>query len=351
MKKSIPIQLEKRKKSRWKRTLLWILVGFIGLLIIARIALPFFILHKINKKLEILPNYICVVKDFSLNLMKQSLTLKGIEMTKRNGKIKTPFFVSGDIHVSLESYEDRTSKIVVEDCILNLVRGKNKEESQLSIDKELMEIFKLMPLQPNIFIVKKADIHFIETYREADIDLSVKNIKIDGRNIENQSKSTEKFPATLVISGDFEGGKLKADVALNKQKKDPLVRIVSYFTPIEVSRVKDFLKVYADLKVDSGTLSATCEINIYNGRMDGFIDPVAKELVFSQHENKKDVKLLQKIKKPILNALSNMIGQGKDKEIKTRIELHGTMGEVKVDVWEIISKGLKESFQSGEKKN
>ncbi len=351
MKKSIQIQLEKRKKSRWKRTLLWILVGFIGLLIIARIALPFFILHKINKKLEILPNYICVVKDFSLNLLNQSLTLKGVEMTKRNGKIKTPFFVSGDIHVSLESFKDRTSKIVVEDCILNLVRGTNKEESQLSIDKELLEIFKLMPLQPNIFIVKKADIHFIETFREADIDLSVKNIKIDGRNIENQLKSTEKFPAKLILTGDFEGGKLKADVDLNKQKKDPLIRIVSSFTPIDVSRVKNFLKVYVDLNVDSGTLSATSEINIYNGRMDGFIDPVAKDLVFSQYENKKDVKFLQKIKKPVLNALSKMIGQGKDKKIKTRIELHGTMGEVKVDIWEIINQGLKESFQSGEKKD
>ncbi|MDD2984540.1 MAG: DUF748 domain-containing protein [Crocinitomicaceae bacterium] len=348
--KSRQTSLKDAKKPRKKRIFLWIVLSISVILIAVRIALPYVILKKINEKLEILPDYKCVVKDFSMHFLDLSITLKGVEMTKRNGKIKTPFFTSGDIHVTLESYKERTSKIVVEDCIMNLVRGKNEEESQLSIDEELKQIFKQMPLKPNIFIVKKADVHFIETYRGKPIDISVKNMHIDGRNIENQSKSKAKYPANLKIEGDFEGGKLTAAVKLNKQKKDPLINIVSSFTPIEVARVKNFLKVYANLDVKSGTLKASSIINVYAGRMDGFIDPIAENLVFQKKFENSDVKFGKKVKNRMLNAASKLLGKEEDKVIKTRVELHGTLGEVKVNVWDIVQDGLRASFLSGTKK-
>lgn len=272
-------------------------------------------------------------------------------MTKKNGKIEIPFFISGDIHVSVESFENRTSKIVVDDCILNLVKGKNEELSQLTIDDELKEIFKKMPLKPNTFILKTAEIHFIEKYRSPDVDLSVKSITVEGWNIENQNKSKAKYPATILINGNFEGGKLHAKVELNKQKINPSMRIVSSLSPIQVSNAKNFLKLYADLNVESGTLSATSMINIYDGRLDGFIDPLAKNLVFKENENTEKVKFIKKLKKPILNAVGKIIGKGEEEKIETRIELHGTPDEIKVDVWEIILEGLKNSITIVEKED
>ena len=281
--------------------------------------------------------------------MSQSITLKGIERTKRNGKIDLPFFVSGNIYVTLESYQDKTSKVIVEGCTVNLVKGKNEAESQLNVDEELKELFKQIPVLPNTLIVKNANIHFIENFRKPHIDLCVKDIHIEGKNIANQRKSKEKYPSTFTVAGDFEGAKLKAIARVNKQEKDPMVHLVSSLSPLQIARVKSLLKVYADLDVDSGTLSATSTINIYNGRMDGYIDPVAKELVFHQSFDKKVVKLGKRLKHRLLNDVSKLLGR-EEKKIETRIELHGTLGEVQVDVWEIIHDGLKKSFNAGLKK-
>ena len=77
------------KKPRKKRIFLWVVLSISVILIAVRIALPYVILKKINEKLEILPDYKCVVKDFSMHFLDLSITLKGVEMTKRNGKIKT----------------------------------------------------------------------------------------------------------------------------------------------------------------------------------------------------------------------------------------------------------------------
>ena len=334
------------RKSRRKRRFLRTLVVTVGLLIMIRIALPFVILRTINKELEVLPTYTCVVQDISMSLIDQSITLKGIKMTKKNGKIDVPFFVSGDINVFLESYEKRTVKVIVETCILNLVKGKTKELSQLTIDDELKEMLKEIPLKPNTFILHHAEVHFIEKYRSPNIDLSVKNITIDGRNIENSDGSAAKFPAILTINGEFEGGKLKAVAKLNKQEKQPRVNLVSSLRPFQIKNARNFLKVYADLDVDSGTLAATSIINIYEGRMDGFIDPVAKNLVFHKDYDKEKPKLGKRIKQSLLDGVSKLLGREEEK-IETRIELHGTMGEVKIDVWKVVSEGLKNSFIVG----
>ncbi len=332
------------KTSRRKRLLLWTFIVIIAVLVIIRIALPIVALKVINNKLETLPTYSCVVKGFDINFLEKSITLKGVEMKKQNGKVDVPFFTSGNIYVHLESYKERTTKVVVDSCKLNLVRGKNKELSQLSIDKELIEILDDLPLKQNILIVNNAEIHFIEKFRSPDVHLSVKNITVDGRNIENQNKSTAKYPSTIEINGDFEGGKLKVKADFNKQKKEPMIHVVSSFSPIQVSRINNFLKIYADLNVESGTLSANSIITIKDGRLDGFIDPIAKNLVFPEPSKKVDVTLSKQLKQVVLNVASKLLGKGESEKIETKIELHGPLSEVKLNVWDIILEGLKKSF-------
>ena len=123
-----------------------------------------------------------------------------------------------------------------------------------------------------------------------------------------------------------------------------MIHIVSSFSPIQVSRINNFLKVYTKLNVDSGTLSATSIINIKDGRLDGFIDPIAKNLVFHKSPKEADVKFIKRVTQGLLNVASKILGKGETEKIKTRIELHGPMGEVEVDAWDIILEGLKKSF-------
>lgn len=342
-------QSKPAKKSNKKHRFLRFILVFFGVLVLLRILLPIVALKVINNKLASLPNYICVVHDLDISIMTKSIRLKNVEIIKRNGKVAVPFFTTNEIYVHLESYKARTSKVVVDSCRLNLVRAKTKETSQFWVDKELMEILANMPLKQNILIVKNAEVHFIEKHPSANIDLSIKNINLEARNLENQSNSKEKYPATIIINGDFEGGKLKVKADLNKQKKDPTLLIKASFSPIQLSRVRNFLQVYANLNVDSGSLSASSSFDINNGRLDGHIDPVAKNLVFHESSKKSEVKLIDRIKERALNIASKLLGKGEPEKIETRIELHGPLGEVRVNAWDIILEGLKKSL-SVEKK-
>lgn len=339
------------KKSEKKHLFFRYFIIIISVLIVLRIFLPIVALRVINNKLASLPNYICIVHGFDISILNKSITLKNIEMKKRNGKIDVPLFTSNDIYVHLESYKARTSKVVVDSCRLNLVKGKNDETSQLWVDKELIELLANMPLKQNILIVKNADVHFIEKHPSANIDVSIKSMNIEAKNIENENNSTAKYPSSILIKGNFEGGKLNIRANLNKQKKDPMMHIVASFSPIQVSKIKNFLKVYADLKVDSGILSASSTFNIYNGRIDGFIDPIAKNLEFHKSSKESEVQLIDRIKERSLNVASKLLGKGESEKIVTRIELHGPLSEVKVNVWDIIQEGLKRSFTNEKKED
>lgn len=322
-------------------------IVIIGILAIIRIALPFVALRLINKKLSRFPDFICHIDDLDISFISRSITLRGIEMKRKNGKVDVPFFKCNMIHVHVESFKHRLSEIKVDSCVLNLVKGKTKDASHFSLDEGWIKLAKEMPLKPNTLTVNNGSIHFIEKYRSPDVDLSMEHVKVNGTNLQNGAGDSSLYPSLVTIEGDLEGAKFKSSIKLNTQKKALMLEAVSSFTPVNVQRIKNFLVLYADFDVKSGSLSASSVIKIRNNRLDGVIDPVARDLVFYDKKKDEKKKLGAKVKQFTLQVAADVLGKSETDKISTKIELHGPLDEVKVNVWQIILEGLKRSIIPG----
>src|SRR5688572_27383266 len=68
----------RRRRRRHLRVLVWI----IGILIIARIALPYVVLHLANKKLASLEGYYGHIEGIDISLYKGSYTIKQLQLKK-----------------------------------------------------------------------------------------------------------------------------------------------------------------------------------------------------------------------------------------------------------------------------
>ncbi len=333
-----------QRKARRRRRLLRIITAIIGILVIVRIALPFVALRYLNQKLARELEYVGHVDDLDISLMSRSITLKGIVVKKKNGQVAIPYFTCNAIHVHMLSYKERASEITVDSCVLNLVRGKDKIASQFTLGKGWRKLAKEMPLKPDKFTLHSGELHFIEKYRSPDIDLSMKNVKIEGTNLKNLSKDTGLMPSLVKIEGDLEGGKLKSEIKLNPKKEALRIEAATSFSPVNVERIKNFLIAYAGFDVKSGTLSASSVIKVGNNRLDGFIDPVARDLVFYDQEEDKKKKFGAQVKQLALQVAAKVLDKPKTEKISMRIELHGPLKQVKLDVWQIILDGLKRSI-------
>lgn len=206
------------KRSRRKRRLLRTLIVIVGILVILRIAAPVIALKVINDKLSGLPEYICHIDDLDISIIEASVTLQGIEMKKKNGKVKVPFFKCNRVHVHLASFRRRAVNIKVGKCEVNLVKGKTKADSQMSIDKEWIKLAKEMPFKPNDLSVRSAEVHYYEFYRNPDIHLAMTEIHLKVKNLKNLEEITDKLPATATLTALVEGAKLDISVEMDAEK-------------------------------------------------------------------------------------------------------------------------------------
>ncbi|HEX6242000.1 MAG TPA: hypothetical protein VFZ61_13920 [Polyangiales bacterium] len=76
---------------RLGRALRWSLLGFVVIVIAARIAAPYVIERVVNDKLATLEGYTGSIDDVDLSLWRGAYQVEGIRIDKSTGKVPVPF--------------------------------------------------------------------------------------------------------------------------------------------------------------------------------------------------------------------------------------------------------------------
>ncbi len=207
------------KKHRWRVVLLFILV----VLVAARIALPYIVLHYVNKVLADIQQYYGHVEDIDIALYRGAYVIKDLEIVKIDSithqRDTTPFFKAPVIDLSVQWKAIFKGKIVgeieVDNPVLNFVQGKHKNENVRADTTDFRVVIKkLMPLTINHFAIKNGQIHFVDHYSHPVVDVPLTHIEAEATNWSNVNDSNKMLPSSLIASGDAYNGhfNLKARV-------------------------------------------------------------------------------------------------------------------------------------------
>lgn len=336
------------RRARRRRRILRTLVIVVGILVIIRIALPFVAVRLINDKMSKLPDYVFHVDDIDLSLLTASITLKGIEMKKKNGKISVPFVKCNVVYVHIESFSKRASEIKVDSAWMNLVTGPTKELSQISLPQEWIQLLKEIPFKPNTIVVNTGEIHYREFHRKPNIDMVVTELKVDARNLENLEEIKDTLPSIATITALVEGAKLKSVIQLDQQKKKPVVTAITTLEPLQLSRANDLFRAYTDFDVEKGTISLYSNLKLDGNRFSGYGVPVIKNFVLFEAKNDKEKPVGKRILEAGIQGVANIFKK-KDKEkqedkISARVEVNGTIENPELNVWQILFSAWKKSM-------
>ncbi|HKC68286.1 MAG TPA: hypothetical protein VKG26_08650, partial [Bacteroidia bacterium] len=150
------IKTPKKKKRRWRIVLL----VFVILLVVFRIALPYVVLKYVNKTLGNIQQYYGHVEDIDIALYRGAYVIKNILLVKEDSATRqrdtTPFFKAPVIDLSVQWKAIFKGKIVgeieVDNPVLNFVQGKHKNENVKADTTDFRVVIKkLMPLTINHF--------------------------------------------------------------------------------------------------------------------------------------------------------------------------------------------------------
>lgn len=328
-----------------------ILLALLVLLIVGRLLLPYFVLRYVNKVLADMGSYTGRIEDVNIALLRGAYQIEDLRIRKINGKVKEPFLYIPKADLSIEWKSLFKGELVGEveayEPELNFAFSNNESERQTGEEVDWTVLVKdLLPIQINRFAVINGRIDLASLITKPRADLSMQRFNGEIRNIRNVEEVSGKLPSPVWATGDIPGygGTMRFDANMYLLKPMPDFNYDLRFTNIEMTKLNEMARAYANIDFERGRLNVFSEMAMNDGKLNGYVKPLTKEMkIFKLDENEN---------RSVGRFFTELLAQGgtallknqKLDQVATRIPLSGTVEEVKVGLWPTIFGVLRNAY-------
>jgi hypothetical protein len=334
----------------WPRNTV-IVIGVIALLLIAaRVALPYFVKHKVNERLASIPGYAGRVENVGIGLIRGAYTLDDLAIFKVNGAARQPFFKAVHIDFSVAWRELFRGKVVSEiyadDVELNFVAAGTPDESQKDVDRRWQEVVQdIFPLEITHFEVNKGSVRYQDITRQPHVDVFINNMRLFATGLRNRAgERGGEFPAEITLKGDtLGGGKLELFVQAEPLAAQPHFHLSAKVEGVNLPDLNESLKAYANVDVGRGTFQMAAEMAGKDGGFQGYVKPFFENLDFNNLEDKKK-NVFTRVWENVVGGLAWLVKNKARDQVGTRIPFQGRFGDPQVGLWATISNLFRHGF-------
>lgn len=342
--------METRKPRHRKRKAFYFLIGFIALIVIVRIILPYVVLHLVNKNLATMKGYYGHVKDIDLEIIRGAYKVDSIYLNKKDTITdkQTPFFAASLIDLSVEWRAlfkgSIVGEVAMQEPMLRFTKDKvepkdvAKDSSAL---KELLDDF--MPLQINRCEINNGRIQYIDESTKPKVDLQMTDLHLLAENLRNSYDSTVVLPATIDASANVYDGTLTFDAKANPLAVTPTFDMSAELKNTNMVKLNDFFQAYAKIDVNKGIFGLYTEVAAKDKKFAGYVKPIIKDLDVLGKEDRKD-NLLQKLWEGAAGTVAEIFENQRKDQLATKIPFKGDMDKPDTNVWYALSNVLQNAF-------
>lgn len=334
----------KKKRRIRKRN---VLITIVLLLVIARILLPYIVLHYGNKTLANMDGYYGRIDDITISLYRGAYTIHKFYINKVDSATaeQTPFISSEIIDLSVEWSALFKGRIVgeLEFTQPKVLFTKDKVEpddvqKDTSDFRDLLDDF--MPLKINRFEVNQGEIHYIDETSSPRLDLFLDKAHILAQNL-SSVQDTALLPARVDASAHMYGGTINLNVKLNPLKD--IFDMSAELKDMNLPEFNEFFQAYASMDVSKGTFGLFTEIASKEGKWVGYVKPVINDLKVIGPEDKDD-SFWNKVWEVIVGAGGLILKNPPKDQIATKIPIEGNYQGTSISTWYAIVQLLRNAF-------
>ena len=319
------------------------------LLVGARLALPYVVLRYVNKTLDELPGYSGSVADIDISLWRGAYQIKGLRVVKTGGHVPVPFVSAWLIDLSVEWKALLDGSIVAEIELfgpkLNFVNADKPAERQTEVDSKWTDtVRELVPFDINRIAIHNGQVHYRDLEAKPRIDIFVQKINAVARNLTNSEKLGGNLYATFDGKALAMGsGDIKFKGRANPYADEPTFDFNFELDDLELKQLNDFLKAYANVDAEKGTISMDAEFSASGGKFKGYVKPFIDDLQILKWNEEKE-SFFGKLWEGLVEVASEIITNQKKDEIATRIPFSGDVEAPEAGIWPTIGGLLKNAF-------
>jgi hypothetical protein len=347
-----------------RRTKIIIGLGvLVVLLVAARLIAPIYILRYVNNTLAGLDGYTGHVSDIELGLWRGAYVIKDVVIEKTTKKEPLPFVSVERADISVHWNALLHGKIVSEIELLspklNILaerkpdtqgqkQAKQREKERLSKGQETSwqtQIKQLVPLEINRIGVQGGEFHFRDLYSDPKVDVEVRDLQGEVTNLTN---SEDLSNDDMVAHAEFRAvamrsGKLHLTGRMDPYAEKPTFHLKVELEHLQIKELNDFLKAYANVDAEKGTLSVYSEVDCKNGRFKGYVKPLTHDLQIlnwkDEHEG-----FFGKLWEGVVEVGKDIFENHSKDQVATRIPLSGNIENPDADIIETLLTVLQNAF-------
>jgi len=345
--KAVPAASQRDKK---RHTLRKVAIAFIALLLVGliagRIYLPIWVTDYVNKTLANIPGYTGSISDVDISLYRGAYTIYDLKLNRKVKDIPTPFLDFKKSDLSVEWRALLRGELVGEATLfqptINFATGKSGATSQTGANTDwTVPIKELMPLDINFVEIRDGTIAYKDFSTKPEVDLSIYNLNARVTNLRNVEDKNAALPSDLHASGTSVGkGKLNIDGKMNILKRIPDMDIQAKLESVNLPSMNSYARAFAGIDFNSGNLNVYSDLNVKDGRVSGFVKPLATDIDLIDHTDDGISVLWESIVSVVMEIFTN---QSKD-QFATQVELEGNLDSPETDFWSTLRGILHNAF-------
>lgn len=294
--------------------------------------------HYVNRVLGNINGYQGKVTNVSIHLYRGAYQLEDLKIYKVNGGIPTPFVDIALTDLSIEwraLFQGRiVSEIILTRPVLNFAVSANGQTRQTGKEGNWQDtIHDLMPVDINSVTIKDGAIHYRD-FSAKGVDLFIRQMNGTLHNLRNIEDKNNPLPASMAIRGSSIGdGKLEVDGKLNILSEPVDMDIGWKLERASLPAINNYSRDLAGIDFEKGKLNIYSEIVAKNGKLKGYIKPIATDVHVISLEKTNPVKLVwETFASVVIEIFTN---QRKD-QFATQIDLEGDINHPETDTWSAI---------------
>ncbi len=328
-----------------------ILLSVVLLLIVARLLLPYFVLKYVNKSLADMDGYTGHVEDIDIELLRGAYQIDSLVIRKVKGKIKKPFLTMPKTDLSIEwksLFKGRlVSEVEAYQPEINFAFSEDEASSQTGTEVDWTTYLKkLLPISINRFAVVNGTVNLTSLITQPRADLSLKRFNAELRNIRNVDELTKKLPSPVIATADAPGygGKLDVQADMNLFKVTPDFDYNLKFTDVELVKINELARSYANVDFERGTVSVFSEMAMYDGKFNGYIKPLTKNMLIFKLNEREDRSVGKFFTELLAQAGTAVLKNQRKDQVATRIPISGTVDGAETAIWPTIFGVLRNAY-------
>ena len=228
---------------------------------------------------------------------------------------------------------------------LNFVDGPTQDQSQKSVSNAwLPTVDDLFPLRINKFDISDGEIHYRDFHSDPPVDVFIDSVFVAATNLTNAKDTSDTLFAAVEGRGlAMREAPVELKMELNPMAEEKTFDLNCSLRNLQLKEINNIVRSKAKFDFEGGTMDLDTELAAANGRVEGYIKPIFRDVdIIDWDENKKNP--LKAVWEAVVGAVSEVLtNQGED-QIATTAPIAGRTDQPGTDLFSTVGGLLQNAF-------